>query len=78
MKNPDAVAGFCRVANIEELRQSRYVLTPGRYVGSPEIDEEGEPIEERLPRLASLLQEQFTQGEKLQASIMVRLRDLST
>jgi type I restriction enzyme M protein len=77
-KSPDSVAGFCRVANIEELRKSRYVLTPGRYVGSPELDEEGEPIEERLPRLSSVLKEQFTEGEKLQASIMARLRELST
>jgi type I restriction enzyme M protein len=53
-------------------------LTPGRYVGSPEIDEEGEPIEERLPRLVSALREQFALAEKLHVEILARLSELST
>ena len=53
-----------------------YALTPGRYVGSPDIDIEGEPIEERLPRLTSALEEQFAQARKLQESILARLQEL--
>ncbi len=66
---PDAVAGFCRVATIDEVREHKYALTPGRYVGSPDGDEDEEAVEEKLPRLAAQLAEQFAESRRLEAAI---------
>jgi type I restriction enzyme M protein len=56
---PEAVPGFCRVATVEEVRTHGYALTPGRYVGSAESDEDEEPFEEKMPRLVAELERQF-------------------
>src|SRR5207248_9698092 len=50
---PAEQPGFCRVAMVEEVRGHKYALTPGRYVGSAEADDDGEPFEEKLPRLTA-------------------------
>jgi type I restriction enzyme M protein len=52
------VPGFCKSANLEEIRQHGYVLTPGRYVGAPEQEEDDEPFEGRTARLVAQLAEQ--------------------
>jgi type I restriction enzyme M protein len=70
---PEPVSGFCRVATIDEIREHGYALTPGRYVGSHEADEEDEPFDERFPRLVRELNEQFAQGERLAAAIRRQL-----
>ena len=46
---PEEVPGFCRVATIEEVREHGYALTSGRHVGTEELEDEGEPFEERMP-----------------------------
>jgi type I restriction enzyme M protein len=48
---PNTLEGFCSVANLQDIRTHRYALSPGRYVGTPESDDEEAPIEERLPVL---------------------------
>ena len=53
---PEAVPGFCRVATTDEVKTHGYTLTPGRYVGSPESDEDEEPFEEKMPRLVAELE----------------------
>jgi hypothetical protein len=45
------VAGFCKSATTEEIRAHQHVLTPGRYVGSEEVEDDGEPFEEKMARL---------------------------
>jgi type I restriction enzyme M protein len=52
---PKELLGFCHVANTDDIRQHRYTLTPGRHVGSTEVEAEDEPFEERFPRLMATL-----------------------
>lgn len=70
------VAGFCKVAKLEEIAQNDYVLTPGRYVGLAKQEDDGEPYEEKMARLTSELKEQFEESNKLQAQIKDVLKEL--
>jgi type I restriction enzyme M protein len=45
------IPGFCRSATLDEIRKHGYVLTPGRYVGAAEQEDDGEPFEEKIRRL---------------------------
>ncbi|MGE5609485.1 MAG: N-6 DNA methylase [Bacillota bacterium] len=67
---PDEVPGFCKAATLEEVRQHNYALTPGRYVGAPDGDDEDEPFEEKLPRLTALIKEQMKQAATLDRAIV--------
>jgi type I restriction enzyme M protein len=73
---PEASPGFCRVATVEEVRTHGYALTPGRYVGSAESDEDEEPFEEKMPRLVAELERQFAEAEQLARVIRDRLGSL--
>ena len=53
------VKGFCAVADTEEIEKQDYILTPGRYVGIEEQEDDGEPFEEKMNRLTSELSELF-------------------
>ena len=64
---PEAVAGFCRVATLDEVREHKYALTPGRYVGSPDGEEDEEDFEEKLSRLVTKLLGQFEEAGQLEA-----------
>ena len=68
------VAGFSKSATIEEVKSHRYVLTPGRYVGTEELEDEGEPFADRMARLASLLEEQQIESRRLDTEITAHLR----
>jgi type I restriction enzyme M protein len=70
------VAGFCKSATLEEIRQHGHVLTPGRYVGAEEQEDDGEPFEEKMKRLASRWREQRTEAAKLDAAIAANLGEL--
>lgn len=63
------VAGFCKVAKLEEVREHDYILTPGRYVGLEAVEDDGEPFEEKMERLTRELSEQFKESEKLESQI---------
>ncbi len=68
---PDAgeykdVPGFCASATIEQITEHRFVLTPGRYVGSEETEDDGEPIQEKIARLKLELYEAFEESDRLQ------------
>ncbi|HXB68820.1 MAG TPA: type I restriction-modification system subunit M N-terminal domain-containing protein [Candidatus Acidoferrales bacterium] len=69
-----AVPGFCRVATLDEVRAHGYALTPGRYVGSTESDEDEEPFEEKMPRLVAELERQFAEGRQLERRFVGTLR----
>ena len=69
-------AGFCRSASIEEISTHDYVLTPGRYVGAADVEEDGEPVEEKLSRLRAELLSEFDTSHKLEQLIRLRLSDL--
>ena len=65
--------GFCAVVDREKIEQQDYILTPGRYVGIEEQEDDGEPFEEKMERLTRELSELFTQSHKLEAEIRERL-----
>ena len=73
---PEGVAGFCRVATLEEVRGHDYVLTPGRYVGSEEAQDDEEPFDVTFPRLVKLLTAEFSRSAELERSIKVTLEDV--
>ena len=70
------VAGFCKSATLEEIRQHGHVLTPGRYVGPEAQEEDGEPFEEKMKRLVATLREQQAEGARLDGAIVANLREL--
>ena len=65
--------GFCAVVTTEEIAKQDYILTPGRYVGIEEQQEDGEPFEEKMARLTSELSELFDQSHNLEAEIRQKL-----
>ncbi len=75
---PASQSGFCSVATAEEVSQHRYSLSPGRYVGSLEPDAEDEPLEEALPRLRSVLEDQIRQATELDRTIAGVLEEISS
>ncbi len=70
------VAGFCKSATTAEIAAHGYVLTPGRYVGAEEVADDGDPFEEKMPRLVAELHAQFAESAKLEQAIKANLRGL--
>lgn len=70
------VAGFSKVAKLEEVREHEYILTPGRYVGLEAVEEDSEPIEEKMERITGELAEQFVNSKKLEDEIRRALRGI--
>lgn len=70
------VLGFCKSASLEEIRKHGHVLTPGRYVGAEAQEDDGEPFEEKMRRLASQWREQRQEAMRLEAVIEVNLKEL--
>lgn len=67
------VKGFCSVATTEEIAKQDYILTPGRYVGIEEQEDDGEPFEEKMTRLTSELSEMFAKSHELENEIRQKL-----
>ena len=67
------LAGFCKSATTDEIASHGYVLTPGRYVGAEEVEDDGDPFEEKMPRLVSELRVHFARSAKLEKEIEERL-----
>ncbi len=65
--------GFCRSSSLEEVRAHGHVLTPGRYVGAADADDDGVGFEERFGALRAKLTEQFNEGRKLEIRIVAAL-----
>ncbi len=65
--------GFCAVADLEEIKKQDYILTPGRYVGIKEVEDDGEPFEEKMARLTSELSEMFKKSHELEDEIRKNL-----
>jgi len=70
------VPGFCKSATTAEIAGHGYVLTPGRYVGTEEVEDDGEPFEEKMTRLVAELNSQFADCEKLERAIRKNLGGL--
>ncbi len=69
----EEVKGFCVVADLETIAKQDYILTPGRYVGIEEIEDDGEPFEEKMTRLTSELSEMFKKSHELEEEIKKKL-----
>lgn len=65
--------GFCAVVTTQDIIKQDYILTPGRYVGIEEQEDDGEPFEEKMGRLTSELSELFAKSHELEAEIKERL-----
>ena len=65
--------GFCAVVATQDIAKQDYILTPGRYVGIEEQEDDGEPFEEKMSRLTSELSELFAKSHELEAEIKERL-----
>ena len=70
------IPGFCKSAPLEEIRKHGHVLTPGRYVGAEAQEDDGEPFEEKMQRLAAQLREQQKGAASLDAAIAANLKEL--
>jgi type I restriction enzyme M protein len=70
------VPGFCKAATTDEIAGHGFVLTPGRYVGAEDVEDDGEPVEEKMKRLTAKLEEQFAEGARLEAAIRRNLGNL--
>lgn len=65
--------GFCRSSTIDEISEQDYILTPGRYVGIPDEEDDGIPYEEKMKQLTSELSELFKESDRLKEEIKKNL-----
>ena len=70
------VPGFCKSASTDEITAHGCILTPGRYVGAEDIEDEGEPFEEKMKRLTQKLRRQLTESAKTEVAILANLKGL--
>jgi type I restriction enzyme M protein len=70
------VAGFCKSVTLEEIAKHGHVLTPGRYVGAEEVEDDDEAFAEKMTRLTEQLGEQMAKGTELDALIRQKLGGL--
>lgn len=69
----EAVKGFCYAATLDEVRANNYVLTPGRYVGAEDVEDDGVPFEEKMNSLTEQLAGQFAESARLEQTIREKL-----
>jgi len=67
------IPGFAQSATIEEIAKHSHVLTPGRYVGAEDVEEDAEPFAEKYPRLVAEVEGSLVEGERLAAIIRLNL-----
>jgi type I restriction enzyme M protein len=70
------VPGFCKSVRNEEIAGHQFVLTPGRYVGAEDVEEDAEGFEVKMKRLVGELEAQFKEGARLEGVIRGNLRGL--
>jgi type I restriction enzyme M protein len=71
------VAGFCKSVSLDEIEKNGFVLTPGRYVGALEVDDDGIDFDERLSSLSSKLNWLLVKSKDLDKRIEDNLRHLT-
>jgi type I restriction enzyme M protein len=69
-------AGFCRSVRLAEITTHGHVLTPGRYVGAEEVEDDNEAFADKMQKLTKKLGEQMVKGAELDAVIKQKLRSL--
>ena len=67
------IKGFCKSATLEEIAKHKFVLTPGRYVGIPDEEDDGIPFEDKINDLTCQLKEQMEEAQRLDIEIKKQL-----
>jgi type I restriction enzyme M protein len=67
------IPGFCKSATLTEIKTADYALTPGRYVGAAEAEDDGEPIDEKVARLKNVLLAAFDERVRLEKVVREQL-----
>lgn len=70
----ESVKGYCAEVSTEDIAKQDYILTPGRYVGIAEEEDDGEPFDQKMTRLTGELSELFKQSDVLQEEIRKKLK----
>jgi len=70
------IPGFCKSAKLEEIRKNGHILTPGRYVGTEEMEEDKEAFEDKMKKLTQELAGQFEKSKELEKEIKNNLKGL--
>jgi type I restriction enzyme M protein len=70
------VPGFCKAASLGDIRKHGYALTPGRYVGATEPEQDGEPFGQKMQRLSAELRVHLAEADQLEAQIKSNLEAL--
>jgi type I restriction enzyme M protein len=70
------VAGFCKAVKLDEIRKQGHILTPGRYVGAEEEEDNTEKFEEKMQRLTAELAEQMKEGNRLDGEMKKNLESI--
>ena len=73
-ENYENIKGFCYSSTTDEIKSNDYVLTPGRYVGVEETEDDGVPFEEKMKNITSELSKQFEESHKLEKEIKKNLK----
>ena len=70
------IAGYCRSVSLDEIAQHGHVLTPGRYVGAEEVEDDDDAFADKMQTLTEKLGEQMAKGAELDALIRLKLGSL--
>jgi type I restriction enzyme M protein len=70
------IKGFCKSVKLEEIQKHNYILTPGRYVGIMDEEDDGIPFEEKITELTEKLKVQITEEKRLNEKIKESLESI--
>lgn len=73
-ENYEDIKGFCYLATLDEIKSNDYVLTPGRYVGVEDSNDDDIPFDEKMKTITSELSKQFEESHKLEEEIKKNLK----
>jgi type I restriction enzyme M protein len=71
------VPGFCKSATLAEIKVADYALTPGRYIGGAKVEDDGEPINEKIARLTKELLAAFDESARLEKVVREQLERIN-
>ena len=72
-ENYDDIKGFCKSSSLEEVRSHDYILTPGRYVGIEEVEDDGISFDDKMKELTTELSAMFEKSHELESEVKIRL-----
>jgi type I restriction enzyme M protein len=76
LKPYENIPGFCAAVTLDTLRDHHHVLTPGRYVGSEAVEDDGQPLDEKIARLTQEIRDGFAARAELQSTVIAALESL--